>query len=132
MLGILKKGDVLVAEIAMAKVKSIRDAEGKLLDKVYPGYPAEMDGWKELPPAGELVLQVESEQRAREVVNYREKIKEKERLEEEAAIISEKQIEERKVYREQLEHKRKLGRFKLRPEGPRKPEIIEGKKNILI
>lgn len=111
----------------MAKVKSLRGAEGQLLESVKPGYPVEMEGWRDLPPAGELVLEVNSEKRAREVTAYRAKKKDEQKLEEEAVIINEKKAEENKIYKEQLERKRKLGRFKLRREGPRKPEIIEGK-----
>lgn len=125
--GTLKKSAILVADTAMAKVKSLRDAEGKLLQSVGPGYPVEMEGWRELPPAGELVLEVESEKRARDVITYREKQKDDQKLVEEAIIIKEKQAEENKVYKEQLERKRRLGRFKLKREGPRKREIIEGK-----
>lgn len=104
----------------------MRDANGKLLDKVSPGFPVEVEGWRELPPAGELVLEVESEKKGREVINYREARKANERLEKESVIIEQKQVEENQIYKRQLEMKRKLGRFKMRREGPRKPEIVEG------
>lgn len=116
----------------MAKVRSLRDAEGKKIDKIGPGYPVEIEGWRDLPPAGEQVLEVDSEKRAREVISYRQAIKEKQRLEEEAVIINQKQDEDRQVYKKRLELKRKLGRFKLKQEGPRKPEIVEGKQRCLI
>lgn len=107
-------------------MRALKNADGKLLDEVGPGYPAEMEGWRELPPAGELVLEVETEKKAKEVVQFREDIIEKKRLEEEAKIINEKRSVEHKAYREQLEFKRKLGRYKLKPTGPRKPELVEG------
>lgn len=63
--GTLKKGSVLVAGTALAKVRVLRDANGEKLEKVPPGYPTEIEGWRDLPPAGEQVLEVESERRAR-------------------------------------------------------------------
>lgn len=60
-------------------------------------------------------------------MHYRETQEEMQRLEEEAKIIKEKKTEEYKAYKEQLELKRKLGRFKLKRDSPRKPEILEGK-----
>ncbi|KAJ8945217.1 hypothetical protein NQ314_009286, partial [Rhamnusium bicolor] len=121
--GTLKKGDILVAGTAMAKVRGLRDAEGKLLQKVSPGYPTEIEGWKDVPPAGEQVLQVESERKAREVLKIREGKKEKEKLEEDSKVIAQKIEQHEREYKEKLELKRKLGRYKVRREGPRLPEI---------
>ncbi|KAJ8942704.1 hypothetical protein NQ318_023436, partial [Aromia moschata] len=87
--GTLKRGKILVAGTAMAKVRMLRDAEGKPVDYVGPGYPAEVEGWKDLPPAGEQVLQVESERRAKEVLRLIDDIKE-----EINARLPEKEVEE--------------------------------------
>ncbi|XP_072389075.1 translation initiation factor IF-2, mitochondrial [Diabrotica undecimpunctata] len=121
--GTLKKGDILVAGTSMAKVRSLKDDKGKLLQEVPPGYPVEIEGWKQLPPAGEQVLQVESEKRAREVQKFREAEQEAGKAKEDSKVIQLKEEQHNKEYKEKLELKRKMGRFKIRPDGPRKPEI---------
>ncbi|KAF5280326.1 hypothetical protein FQR65_LT03135 [Abscondita terminalis] len=123
--GILKKGNVLVAGSAMGKVRVLKDEQGNLLEEVKPGFPAEIEGWKDLPPAGELVLQVESEKQARSVIKIREQKKELEKRGVDEFAIRAKEEEHQKIYKEKLELRRKLGRFKLKNDGPRKPEIVE-------
>ncbi|XP_056641072.1 translation initiation factor IF-2, mitochondrial isoform X1 [Diorhabda sublineata] len=120
--GTLRKGDILVAGTSIAKVRALKDDKGKLLDQVTPGYPAEIEGWRELPQAGEQVLQVESERKARDVQRFRETEKELEKMKDDLKVILEKEEQHNKEYKEKLELKRKLGRYKLKPEGPRKPQ----------
>ncbi|KAL1513124.1 hypothetical protein ABEB36_002584 [Hypothenemus hampei] len=123
--GTLKKGDILVAGTAMAKVKSIKNADGTSLNEVPPGYPAEIDGWKDLPSAGDIVLETKNEKFARRVIKFREDQLEKKKMAEDLQIIKEKREEHEKEYKENLNKKRLLGRFRSRREGPRKPETIE-------
>lgn len=111
----------------MAKVKALKDEEGRPLQKVSPGYPAEVEGWRELPPAGAQVLQVESERKARDILKIREELKEKQKLEQNAQEITKKREQHNREYKEKLEMKRRLGRYKLKREGPRQPEISKGK-----
>lgn len=125
--GTMKKADILVADTAMAKVRNLKDHDGKILNEVPPGYPAEIEGWRDLPPAGEIVLEVESEKRAREVIRVRERKKSLEQQEKDAVVIAKKEEDHLREYKEKLQLKRKLGRFKLKREGPRKPEIEKGK-----
>ncbi|KAB0803497.1 hypothetical protein PPYR_00467 [Photinus pyralis] len=120
--GTLKKGIVLVADTVMAKVRLMRDAQGHLLSEVKPGYPAEVEGWRELPSAGELVLQVESEKRAKAVIKFREDQKEMEKQEVDKVAILAKAEQHQLLYKERLELRRRSGRFRLRNQGPRKPE----------
>ncbi|XP_049818285.1 translation initiation factor IF-2, mitochondrial isoform X2 [Aethina tumida] len=121
--GTLKRGDILVAGLAMAKVRTLRDADGKQLQSVSPGYPVEIEGWRDLPSAGEQVLQVESERRARDVIKTREEQKNLEQQEEVLQVIEQKREQHDREYKEKLEMKRKMGRYKLKREGPRQPEI---------
>lgn len=44
-------------------------------------------------------------------------------MKEDAAVIAVKEEQHRLVYKEQLMAKRRMGRMRLRPTGPRKPEI---------
>lgn len=107
----------------MGRVKALKDAEGRVLHKVPPGYPAEIESWKDLPSPGDQVLEVETEKRAREVVKVRQEKKELAKQEEDLPVIEEKQAHHQREYKERLLMKRRLGRFKLKPDGPRKPEI---------
>ncbi|XP_066262644.1 translation initiation factor IF-2, mitochondrial [Euwallacea similis] len=123
--GTLKKGDILVAGTAMAKVRSIKDADGRILDQVSPGYPAEIDGWKVLPAAGDVVLEAKSEKDARIVIKFREDDLEQKKLEEDLKIIKQKQEMHDNKYQQYLKEKRQLGKFKMRRQGPRQKEIAE-------
>lgn len=68
-----------------------------------------MIGWRQLPSAGDVVLEVEGEQRATEVVQWR--LAEQERLKqaEDELAIQEKLQEHLKQYRTQREEKMKMG-----------------------
>ena len=59
--GTLRKGSVLVSGLAHAKVRGLFDHNGKPLEKAEPGNPVEILGWRELPLAGDLILEVDSE-----------------------------------------------------------------------
>lgn len=116
----------------MAKVKGLKDEEGKPIQNVGPGYPAEVEGWRELPPAGVQVLQVETERKARDIIKIREEIKEKQKLELDAKEIANKMEQHNREYKEKLEMKRRLGKYKWKRQGPRQPEISKGKYWSLI
>lgn len=70
----------------MAKVRLLRDDKGEILKEVTPGYATEIEGWKDLPPAGELVLEVESEKRAKEAIRFRNQQKQHEQQQEDAKV----------------------------------------------
>lgn len=70
--GTLRKGSVLVAGAAHAKVRAIFDHNSQPIDEVTPGMPAEILGWRELPGVGEIILEVENEKKAHSVINFRE------------------------------------------------------------
>ncbi|KAK3721613.1 hypothetical protein QZH41_008289 [Actinostola sp. cb2023] len=59
--GTLKKGDIIVAGSTFAKVRQMYTDSGKVVDVAPPSTPVQVTGWKELPAAGEKILQVESE-----------------------------------------------------------------------
>ncbi|KAH7055495.1 hypothetical protein B0J12DRAFT_569061 [Macrophomina phaseolina] len=70
--GTLKVGSIVVAGRTFARVRSIRNEAGVDIPSVGPGMPAEIDGWRGQPEAGDEVLEAPDEQRATEVVEYRE------------------------------------------------------------
>lgn len=59
--GTLKHGTVLVAGKTWAKVRFLFDENGRPVREAGPSAAVEVVGWKDLPSAGELLLEVESE-----------------------------------------------------------------------
>ncbi|KAM7419995.1 hypothetical protein PAMA_016884 [Pampus argenteus] len=105
--GTLKRGCVLVAGKSWAKVRFLFDENGRAVVEAGPSTAVEVVGWKELPSAGEVILEVESEQRAREVVEWRSYEEAQKKLQEEQSIIELKQkqhLDEYRKEREELSH----------------------------
>ncbi|KAK7874382.1 hypothetical protein R5R35_007843 [Gryllus longicercus] len=123
--GTLKKGAVLVAGTAWAKVRGMFDDKGQPLLSGSPSTPVEIIGWRDLPSAGDEVLEVDNEKQAHEVVKFREMLKMKQKQEAAQVIIDAKTQEYLKEYKAQLEKKWLMGRRKVRREGPRPKEIEE-------
>ncbi|XP_039594954.1 translation initiation factor IF-2, mitochondrial isoform X1 [Polypterus senegalus] len=101
--GTLKKGCVLVAGKAWAKVRLMYDENNKGIAQAGPSTPVEIVGWKNLPSAGDEILEVESEHRAREVVEFRNYVEGQEKMQEDQQIIDAKQKEHRDVYKKERE-----------------------------
>jgi translation initiation factor IF-2 len=61
--GTLQKGAVLVAGLAWAKVRAMFNEQGHPIQQAPPSTPVEILGWRELPSAGDEIIEVESEVR---------------------------------------------------------------------
>ncbi|NWR83032.1 IF2M factor, partial [Furnarius figulus] len=96
--GTLRKGCVLVAGKTWAKVRFMFDENGKAVDAAPPGIPVEIMGWKDVPSAGDEILEVESEQRAQEVIDWRNYVEQQEKLKKDVEVIEAKQKEHRMEY----------------------------------
>lgn len=59
--GSLRRGDILVAGETWGKVRSMKNELGKPLKEAGLSCPVEISGWKDLPKAGDQVIQVDSE-----------------------------------------------------------------------
>jgi translation initiation factor IF-2 len=70
--GTLKKGDVVLAGREFGRVRAMQDEKGKPTDEAGPSIPAEIVGLSGVPSAGDEVLVVESERKAREIALYRQ------------------------------------------------------------
>ena len=100
--GTLKPGDIIVAGTSWARVRSLRNEAGVMLESAGPGTPAEIDGWREQPAAGDEVLQAPNEQRAKAVIGYRNEAYERTQMATDMAAVNEaRRLEQEK--REQLE-----------------------------
>ena len=69
--GTLRVGDIVVAGTAWGRVRALLDDHGRQIKEAGPSMPVEVLGFAEAPEAGDRLAVVESEARAREVVDYR-------------------------------------------------------------
>ena len=72
--GTLKRGDIVVAGDEWGKVRALVDDAGKQNPEAGPSMPVEVLGLNGAPAAGDRVGVVESEARAREISDYRQRI----------------------------------------------------------
>jgi translation initiation factor IF-2 len=71
--GTLHAGDIVVAGAEWGRVRAMQDDKGKALALATPSTPAEILGLSAAPTAGEPFVVVENEQRAREIVEFRQR-----------------------------------------------------------
>ncbi|MBT6825533.1 MAG: translation initiation factor IF-2, partial [Rhodospirillales bacterium] len=71
--GTLNIGDLLVAGGEWGRVKAMTDERNSKIDSAGPGVPVEVLGLNGVPLAGDEVSAVESESRAREITEYRQR-----------------------------------------------------------
>ncbi|OAA73635.1 mitochondrial translation initiation factor [Cordyceps fumosorosea ARSEF 2679] len=76
--GTLRVGDHVVAGKTWARVRLLRNEAGTEIHEAPPGMPVEILGWRELPPAGEMVLQAVDEAKAKTAVAYRSEMADRE------------------------------------------------------
>jgi translation initiation factor IF-2 len=73
--GTLKRGDIVVAGSAWGKVRALLNERGEQLTDAGPSVPVEILGLDEAPGPGEPFAVVESEARARELTEYRDRVR---------------------------------------------------------
>ena len=71
--GTLNVGDIIVVGTESGKVRALLDDEGKRVNKAGPSMPVEVLGLSGTPNAGDLAHVVETESRAREIADYRQR-----------------------------------------------------------
>ncbi|KAI0397933.1 initiation factor 2 [Xylariaceae sp. FL0594] len=87
--GTLRTGDIIAAGLTWAKIRQMRNEAGAEIKEAPPGTPVEIFGWKDLPAAGDQVIQAPDESRARAAVEYRKGLHEREKDAAEHEIITE-------------------------------------------
>ncbi|HBO78366.1 MAG TPA: translation initiation factor IF-2, partial [Cupriavidus sp.] len=70
--GTLKRGDVVLAGSAYGRVRAMLDENGKPSKEAGPSIPVEIQGLSEVPAAGEEVLVLPDERKAREIALFRQ------------------------------------------------------------
>ncbi|SFP69106.1 bacterial translation initiation factor 2 (bIF-2) [Nitrosomonas cryotolerans] len=70
--GTLKRGDVLLAGAVFGKVRAMTDENGKPIKQAGTSIPVEIQGMSEVPVAGEVVIVLDDERKAREIALFRQ------------------------------------------------------------
>jgi translation initiation factor IF-2 len=73
--GTLKRGDIVVAGAAWGRVRALINERNEQVTSAEPSTPAEILGLDQTPDPGETFAVVENEARARELTEYRERVK---------------------------------------------------------
>ena len=73
--GTLQRGDIVVAGAQWGKVRALVNERGQQMKEAGPSLPAEILGLDGAPEPGELFAVVDTEARARELVDYRQRLK---------------------------------------------------------
>jgi translation initiation factor IF-2 len=70
--GTLKRGDVILAGSSYGRVRAMLDENGKPINEAGPSIPVEIQGLTEVPQAGEEVMVMADERKAREIGLFRQ------------------------------------------------------------
>uniref|UniRef100_UPI00351510CE translation initiation factor IF-2 n=1 Tax=Limnobacter sp. TaxID=2003368 RepID=UPI00351510CE len=70
--GTLKKGDVVLAGTAFGRVRAMLDESGRTIEAAGPSIPVEIQGLSDVPAAGEEVIVLPDERKAREIALFRQ------------------------------------------------------------
>ncbi|MES2900955.1 MAG: translation initiation factor IF-2, partial [Pseudomonadota bacterium] len=70
--GTLKRGDVILAGSSFGRVRAMLDENGKPITEAGPSIPVEIQGLTEVPVAGEEVMVMADERKAREIGLFRQ------------------------------------------------------------
>ena len=70
--GTLKKGDIILAGSAFGRVRAMLNETGRQIDEAGPSIPAEILGLTEVPHAGDEMIVLGDERKAREIALFRQ------------------------------------------------------------
>jgi translation initiation factor IF-2 len=69
--GMLKRGDMILAGTTFGRVRAMLDEAGNDIKEAGPSIPVEILGLSDVPSAGEEVIVLNDERKAREIANFR-------------------------------------------------------------
>lgn len=70
--GTLKRGDSLLAGAVFGRIRAMVNENGKPVEEAGPSIPVEIQGLSEVPKAGEVVMTLADERKAREIALFRQ------------------------------------------------------------
>jgi translation initiation factor IF-2 len=70
--GTLRRGDVVLAGSSFGRVRAMLDENGNTVPEAGPSIPVEIQGLSDVPGAGEDVMAIEDERKAREIALFRQ------------------------------------------------------------
>ena len=70
--GTLKRGDMVLAGSVFGRVRAMSDEDGKNIVTAGPGIPVEIQGLSDVPGAGDDILVLGDERKAREIAQFRQ------------------------------------------------------------
>ncbi|OIQ92437.1 translation initiation factor IF-2 [mine drainage metagenome] len=70
--GTLRRGDMVLAGTTFGKVRAMLDESGKDIHEAGPSIPVEIQGLSDVPSAGEEMIVLNDERKAREIANFRQ------------------------------------------------------------
>jgi len=70
--GTLKRGDMILAGAVYGKVRAMLDETGKPISEAGPSIPVEVQGLSDVPAAGEEMMSIADERKAREIALFRQ------------------------------------------------------------
>ncbi|HEY0665967.1 MAG TPA: translation initiation factor IF-2 [Gallionella sp.] len=70
--GTMRRGDAVLVGAVFGRVRAMLDENGKAVDEAYPSIPVEIQGLSEVPAAGEELMVLADEKRAREIALFRQ------------------------------------------------------------
>jgi translation initiation factor IF-2 len=70
--GTLRRGDVILAGASFGRVRAMLDENGKPINEAGPSIPVEVQGLTEVPNAGDELMVLADEKKARELALYRQ------------------------------------------------------------
>ncbi len=70
--GTLHKGDIVLAGAAWGRIRALFDENGKNVQSAGPSIPVEIHGLSAVPQAGDEIIVLGDERKARELANYRQ------------------------------------------------------------
>jgi translation initiation factor IF-2 len=70
--GTLRRGDIVLTGAVYGRVRAMLDENGKPVQEAGPSIPVEIQGLSEVPTAGEEMMVIADERKAREIANFRQ------------------------------------------------------------
>jgi translation initiation factor IF-2 len=70
--GTLRRGDMILAGTTFGKVRAMLDESGNDIQEAGPSMPVEIQGLSDVPNAGEEMIVLNDERKAREIANFRQ------------------------------------------------------------